>query len=60
MRLAEGLAVAFYVCVAIASLWMYSKVATMEPRLPCSVAEISPDFSNADRAKCRALRNHKM
>ena len=60
MRVAEKLAVAFYVCVAIASLYMYSKVVTMEPRLPCAVAEISPDFSQADREKCRVLRSHKM
>jgi hypothetical protein len=27
---------------------------------PCDVAEISPDFSPADREKCRMIRGHKL
>jgi hypothetical protein len=60
MKLSEKLAIAFYICVAAGSMWMIPKVVKMEPRLPCSVAEISPDFSSANRAWCRAMRNHKM
>jgi hypothetical protein len=28
--------------------------------LPCTVAEISPDFSPEDREKCRILRTRKL
>lgn len=27
---------------------------------PCDVAEISPDFSQQDREKCRMIRGHKL
>ena len=59
MKWAETLAVVFYVCVALASVYMYTKVADMEPRLPCGVAEISPDFDNKHREQCRQMRGHK-
>ena len=29
-------------------------------KLACDVAEISPDFSQADREKCRQIRSHKL
>lgn len=60
MKWAEALAVAFYLCIALGSLYMYVKVADMEPKLPCGVAEISPDFSHAQREQCRQLRGHKL
>lgn len=31
-----------------------------EKKLPCDVAEISPDFSQADKEKCRRIRGHKL
>ncbi len=60
MKWMESLAVAFYLCIALGSLYMYAKVADMEPQLMCGVAEISPDFSAADRARCRQMRGHKL
>jgi hypothetical protein len=29
-------------------------------QLNCAVAEISPDYSYADRQKCRLIRGHKL
>jgi hypothetical protein len=60
MRWAEALAVAFYVCVAMFTLYYGAKLYSQEPRLPCGVAEISPDFSNAQREECRKIRGHKL
>jgi len=61
MKIAERLAVAFYVLCAAFAMYFIGKVATKEPALPlCSVAEISPDFSPADRVRCRVLRSNKM
>ena len=37
-----------------------SNEAPKEKKLPCDVAEISPDFSAADREKCRQIRSHKL
>jgi hypothetical protein len=34
--------------------------APKEKKLACDVAEISPDFSPADREKCRQIRGHKL
>ena len=31
-----------------------------EKKLACDVAEISPDFSQADKEKCRQIRSHKL
>lgn len=60
MKWLEALAIAFYLCVALGSIYMYTKVAEMEPRLPCGVAEISPDFDSKHREKCRQIRGHKL
>jgi hypothetical protein len=60
MKLHEALVIAFYVCVALSSIYMYVKVAEKEPQIMCGVAEISPDFSTADRARCRLIRGHKL
>ncbi len=32
----------------------------VEKKLPCDVAEISPDFSQQDRERCRLMRGHKL
>jgi len=56
----EIVAVAFYVAIAMFSLYYGSKVMTEEPQLMCGVAEISPDFREADRMRCRQQRGHKL
>lgn len=58
MKLAEKLAIAFYICVALFAIyWMHK---SMNTPLPCGISEISPDFSPADREKCRIIRGHKL
>lgn len=32
----------------------------VEKKLPCDVAEISPDFSQQDRERCRIIRGNKL
>lgn len=59
-RIASALALAFYGVVALCSLYVISKLPEPKPRLACSVAEISPDFTNQDREKCRQARGHKL
>lgn len=45
-------------------LVMYIAMLAIEARpkaeLNCAVAEISPDYSHADRQKCRLIRGHKL
>lgn len=60
MRLPEIVAAAFYVAIALFSIYYGHKVVTAEPQIMCGVAEISPDFSAADRARCRQIRGHKL
>ncbi len=60
MKLPEIIAVAFYIAIAMFSLYYGSKVISEEPQLLCGVAEISPDFSAEDRARCRQIRGHKL
>ncbi len=60
MKPLEIVAVAFYVAIAMFSLYYGSKVMTEEPQLMCGVAEISPDFREADRMRCRQQRGHKL
>lgn len=60
MKLPEVVAVAFYIAIALFSLYYGHKVISMEPRLPCGVSEISPDFSHAQREQCRQMRGHKL
>lgn len=60
MKLPEIIAVAFYIAIAMFSLYYGSKVISEEPQLLCGVAEISPDFSAEDRARCRQMRGHKL
>jgi hypothetical protein len=56
----EIVAIAFYIAIALFALYYGTKVIMDEPQVMCGVAEISPDFSAADRAKCRQLRGHKL
>ena len=60
MKLPEIIAVAFYIAIAMFSLYYGTKVILNEPQVMCGVAEISPDFSAADRARCRQMRGHKL
>jgi hypothetical protein len=60
MKPPEIVAVAFYIAIAMFSLYYGSKVIINEPQLMCGVAEISPDFSAADRMRCRQMRGHKL
>lgn len=60
MKPPEIIAVAFYVAIAMFSLYYGAKVISEEPQLMCGVVEISPDFSAADRARCRQMRGHKL
>ena len=60
MKPSEIIAIAFYICIAAATMYYGSKVISMEPQLMCGVAEISPDFNAVDRARCRQQRGHKL
>lgn len=55
MKWVEVLVVAFYICIALFSMYWMTKVTTA-PNLYCGVAEISPDFSQHDRERCRQIR----
>jgi hypothetical protein len=60
MKPPEIVAVAFYVAIGLFALYYGSKVMTEEPKLPCGVAEISPDFDSKHREQCRQMRGHKL
>jgi hypothetical protein len=60
VKIPEIIAIAFYVTIALFTLYYGSKVVSEEPQIMCGVAEISPDFSAADRARCRQMRGHKL
>jgi hypothetical protein len=60
MKWGESLAVAFYIAVALFSLYYGAKVISTEPQLMCGVAEISPDFDSKHREQCRQMRGHKL
>ena len=54
-----------YVYVSIVGLLaLYIAMLAIEARpkaeLNCTVAEISPEYSHADRQKCRLIRGHKL
>jgi len=60
MKVAEKLIIGFwFICGGLAIYWGI-KVHNMQPKLPCMVAEISPDFTHEDRQKCRIIRSHKL
>ena len=56
----EILAIAFYITIAMFSLYYSVKVISGERQIMCGVAEISPDFSAEDRMRCRQIRGHKL
>lgn len=63
MKVAEALAVAFAMCVALSSVyWGYAALTKPmpAPRPLCGVAEISPDVTPEERKQCREMRGHKL
>jgi hypothetical protein len=60
MKPPEIVAVAFYVAIAMFSLYYGAKVVSTEPQIMCGVAEISPDFDSKHREQCRQARGHKL
>jgi len=59
MKPPEAVAVAFYITIALFTVVFGYKAVNTNPPLPCGVSEISPDLSNADREKCRQMREQK-
>jgi hypothetical protein len=60
MKYASYLAILYYAAIAAFSVFWMINAITAKPALPCTVAEISPDFSPEDREKCRILRTRKL
>lgn len=60
MKPIEALAIAFYLCIGAFAMYYGAKVISMEPKLMCGVAEISPDFDSKHREQCRQARGHKL
>ena len=48
--------------VGLLALYMAMLAIDAKPKaeLNCAVAEISPEYSHADRQKCRLIRGHKL
>lgn len=62
-NLAKTLAMIFYFCIGVFSVFFFVKVLQTEKQsrpLPCTVSEISPDVTPEEREKCRLLRTHKI
>jgi hypothetical protein len=56
----EALAVLFYVMIGIFSIILFLFISLpAQKKIDCTIAEISPDFSNQDREYCRKARMHK-
>jgi len=60
MKPPEIIAVAFYIAIAMFTLYYGSRVMLEDPKLPCGVAEISPDFDSKHKEQCRQARGHKL
>jgi len=60
MKVAEKLIIVFWFISGALTIYWMIKAHNKPVRLPCEVAEISPDFSNEDRQKCRIIRGHKL
>ena len=50
----------YYVITGIVCLVWAVNAINATPTLPCTVSEISPDFSQADKEKCRIIRSRKL
>lgn len=58
MKITESFILAFYICIAIFSIYFGYLSPTKDTIiLPCGVAEISPDFSQQQRDQCRLIRS---
>lgn len=56
----EMLVIAFYIVVGLISVYLMWAVWKMPPRMACSISEISPDITPAERERCRMIRGHKL
>ena len=57
----SAIVLAYYGIIALLSAYFaWLALSKVSPKLPCAVSEISPDFSHADREKCRLMRNNKL
>lgn len=57
----SAIVLAYYGIIALLSAYFaWLALSKVSPKLPCAVSEISPDFSHADREKCRFMRNNKL
>ena len=54
----EYIVLTYYAIVSIVCIvfMFFALDAVKTKQIDCSIAEISPDFSNADRQRCRELR----
>jgi hypothetical protein len=53
----EYIVLIYYAIVCIASIvFMYFALDAADKKIDCSIAEISPDYSPADRQRCREYR----
>jgi hypothetical protein len=59
-RITEWLMYVYLFIVAVSSMYFAAKVHNMPPKPACAVAEISPDVSLEDKARCRRARGHKL
>jgi len=62
MKPPEAVAVAFYVAIALFSVYYGARVivSKTEPLVTCGVAEISPDVNETVKTQCRQKRGHKL
>jgi hypothetical protein len=57
----SAIVLVYYGIIALLSAYFaWLALSKVSPKLPCAVSEISPDFSHADREKCRLMRNNKL
>lgn len=60
MKWPVAIAVAFYICVALFTIYWGYAALSKPAKLPCGVSEISPDFDHNQREQCRQMRGHKL
>lgn len=61
MKVAEiAILIFVFTCGALAIYWSLKVQERGFKQSHCAFAEISPDFSQQDREKCRLIRGHKL
>jgi hypothetical protein len=61
MKIAEiAILIFVFTCGAFAIYWSLKAQERGFKQSHCAFAEISPDFSQQDREKCRLIRGHKL